>query len=58
LQTLAADYTGLGQRDEGKRFFAMNLPQFLPRLREEAIDPNNCIDDLENLLDRLASVRP
>jgi hypothetical protein len=37
----------------------MNLSLFLPDLRRKGIDPNACIEDVENLVDRLASsVRP
>jgi hypothetical protein len=58
LQTLAADYAALGQRDQGKRFFAMNLSLFMPHLRQRGVDPNACIEDLEALVDRLPSVVP
>jgi hypothetical protein len=58
LQTLAADYALLGQKDQGKRFFAMNLTVFLPTLKQNGVDPNACIEDLENLVERLASVGP
>lgn len=58
LQTLAAAYTTLGQGDQGKRFFAMNLSHFLPDLQKEGLDPNACIEDLGNLLDKLPSVVP
>lgn len=53
LQTLAVDYAVLGQRDEGKRFFATNLPLFLPGLQKMDVDPNACFEDLASLLDRL-----
>jgi len=55
-QTLAAELAQLGQKDEGKRFFATNFNLFLPNLRQRNIDPNVCLDDLENLLDRLPSI--
>jgi hypothetical protein len=58
LQTLAVNYAVLGQREEGKRFFAMNLPALLPLLRHRGVDPNICIEDVENLLERTASVTP
>ena len=58
LQTIAAGYAELGQRDEGKRVFAMNFPALLPALQRRGIDPNACLDDAEGLLDRLASVVP
>jgi hypothetical protein len=58
LQTLAADYSLLGQKDTGKQFFALNLNLFLPTLTQRNLDPNACINDLENLLDRLPSVTP
>jgi hypothetical protein len=57
LQTLAAELAQLGQKDEGKRFFAANLNRFLPTLRQRNIDPNACQDDLENLIDRLPGIQ-
>ena len=56
LQTLAAQFAQLGSRDEGKRFFAMNFNRFLPNLQQRGIDPNVCLDDLENLMNRLPGV--
>jgi hypothetical protein len=58
LQTLAADYALLGHKDQGKQFFALNLTQFLPDIKQKGIDPNACIEDLENLVDRLPSMGP
>jgi hypothetical protein len=58
LQTIAAAYAELGQREEGKRLFAMNLPLLLPSLQQKGVDPNACLDDAEGLLNRLASVVP
>ncbi len=58
LQTLAADYAVLGQRDEGQRFFAMNLNPFVSRLKAQGLDPNACLDDMANLLARLAPPTP
>jgi hypothetical protein len=58
LQTLAAEFAQLGQKDEGKRFFAMNFSLFLPNLQSRGIDPNVCLDDLENLVDRLPAIQP
>jgi hypothetical protein len=58
LQTVAAQFAQLGQKEEGKRFFAMNFNQFLPNLQQRGIDPNVCLDDLENLMDRLPPVQP
>ena len=55
-QTLAAEFAQLGQKDEGKRFFAANPNLFLPILQQRNIDPNVCLDDLENLIDRLPSI--
>jgi hypothetical protein len=57
LQTLAAQFAQLGQKDEGKRFFAMNLNPFLLNLQQRGIDPNVCLDDLENLMDRLPAMQ-
>jgi hypothetical protein len=55
---MAAQFAQLGQKDEGKRFFAMNFNPFLPNLRQRGIDPNVCLDEVENLMDRLPSVQP
>jgi hypothetical protein len=57
LQTMAMQFAQLGQKDEGKRFFATNLNLFLPNLQQRNIDPNVCLDDLENLIDRLPSIQ-
>ncbi len=56
LQTVAASYAQLGQREEGKRLFAMDLPSLLPDLQKRGVDPNSCLEDAEGLFDRLASV--
>jgi hypothetical protein len=56
LQTIAAAHSLLGERDAGKRYFAMNLPSLLPALREKGVDPNACLDDVQALLDRLPSL--
>jgi hypothetical protein len=58
LQTLAVDYTALGQPDQGKRFFALNLGQFTASFRKQDIDPNVCLDSLESLLGRVAGTGP
>ena len=58
LQTLAAQFAQLGEKDQGKRFFATNFNQFLPGLQQQGIDPNVCLDDLENLMDRLPGIQP
>jgi hypothetical protein len=58
LQTLAVEFAQLGQKEEGKRFFAMNFNPFLLHLQQRGIDPNACLEDLENLMDRLAGVQP
>jgi hypothetical protein len=58
LTTLAAEYAVLGQREQGKRFFAMNLASLLPDLQKRGVDPNACVEDVGGLLDRLASVAP
>ena len=57
LQSLAVQFAQLGRKDEGKRFFVMNLNPFLPDLQRRGIDPNICLEDLENLVDRLASAQ-
>ena len=58
LQTMAGQFAELGRMDEGKRFFAMNFNRFLPNLQQRGIDPNVCLDDLENLMNRLPGVTP
>ena len=58
LQTLAVDYAALGQRDEGKRFFALNLNQFIPNLQKQGVDPNACQESLEDLVGRAPAVGP
>lgn len=54
LQTLSLDYAALGQREQAKRFFAMNLTPLVPDLGKKGADPNACIEDVEILVDRLA----
>lgn len=58
LQTVAVDYAVVGQRDVGKRFFALNLSQLMPSLQSQNIDPNACLDDLESLVDRVSVAGP
>jgi hypothetical protein len=58
LQTIAAGYAVLGKREEGKRFFALNLTAALPELRRRGVDPNACLEDVEGLITRLPSVSP
>jgi hypothetical protein len=53
LQTVAVNYAAVGQKDEGLRFFASNLSQLMPALQSHNIDPNACLDALENLVDRV-----
>jgi hypothetical protein len=53
LQTVAADYAVVGQKDAGKRFFALNLTQLMPHLQSQNVDPNACLDALESLVDRV-----
>jgi hypothetical protein len=55
LQTLAADYAMLGKRDEGERFFNLNLPPLLPELEKSGVDSGACQEDVASLLDRLAA---
>ena len=53
LQNIAVDYAQIGGKDEGKRFFAMNLSPFVDHIQQSGYEPNACIDDLGNLLDEL-----
>jgi hypothetical protein len=58
LQTLAVDYAVVGQKDVGKRFFALNLSQLMPSLQSHNVDPNACLDDLESLVDSVPVAGP
>ena len=54
LQSLAALYAELGQPDRAKKFFAQNLPHFVPQLQQQGLDPNACLSDVNHLVDTLA----
>jgi hypothetical protein len=58
LQTLAVDYAVLGQKEEGKRFFALNLNQFMASLQNRHVDPNACLGSLEDLINRVPIAGP
>ncbi|MFB3922255.1 MAG: hypothetical protein ACE145_11075 [Terriglobia bacterium] len=58
LQTIAVGYAVTGEREEAKRVFAMGLPGLVPALKQKGVDPNTCMDDVESLLERTASVMP
>jgi hypothetical protein len=58
LQTLAVDYAVVGQKDEGKRFFALNLSQLMPSLQSHNVDPNACLEALQDLVDSLPVAGP
>ena len=58
LQTVAVNYAVVGQKDAGKRFFALNLTQLMPSLQTHNVDPNACLDALENLVDSLPVAGP
>jgi hypothetical protein len=58
LQTVAVDFAVVGQKDAGKRFFALNLSQLMPGLQSHNVDPNACLDALEALVDRLPAAGP
>jgi hypothetical protein len=53
LQTVAVNFAAVGQKDVGKRFFALNLGQLMPGLESRDVDPNTCLDALERLVDRV-----
>lgn len=53
IQTIAVDYAMVGQKDEGNRFFALNMNQLLPMLQRRNIDPNVCLESLAELVDRI-----
>ncbi|HXW15090.1 MAG TPA: hypothetical protein VEN79_11320 [Terriglobia bacterium] len=58
LQTIAVDFAVVGQKEAGKRFFALNLSQLMPSLQSNNVDPNVCLDALESLLDRVTGASP
>ena len=58
LQTMAVDFAVVGQKDAGKRFFALNLNQLMPSLQSHNVDPNACLDALESLVDRVPVAGP
>jgi hypothetical protein len=58
LQTVAVDYAVVGQKDAGKRFFALNLTQLMPSLETHNVDPNACLDALETLADGVPVAGP
>jgi len=51
LQTVAVDFAVVGQKEMGKRFFALNLTPLMPSLQNRNVDPNACLDALETLVD-------
>jgi hypothetical protein len=57
LQTVAVDYAVVGQKEAGVRFFALNLSQLMPHLEINKVDPNACLDDLTNLINRVPEAR-
>ena len=58
LQTIAAEHAALGDREAGRRFFAMNLNALLPDLRKKGVDLNACLEDATSLFARLPAVVP
>jgi len=58
LQTVAVDYAVVGQKEVGKRFFALNLTQLMPSLQSHNVDPNACLDALESLVDHMPAAGP
>ena len=58
LQTIAADFAVVGQKEAGERFFALNLTQLMPGLQSHNVDPNVCLEALESLLDRVTVANP
>ena len=58
LQSVAVDFAVVGQKDAGKRFFALNLSPLMPGLQSRNLDPNVCIDALETLVDRVREANP
>ncbi len=58
MQTLAANYASLGQRDQATRFFEMNLQQFLPELEKKGVNPTACLEEAKSLVENLSSAWP
>lgn len=58
LQTLATDYSQVGQPVMGDQFFQQNLPLFFPQLQSKGIDPQACIQDVANLDSSISSSNP
>jgi hypothetical protein len=58
LQTVDVDFAVVGQKDAGKRFFALNLNPLMLSLQSHNVDPNSCLDALETLVDRVPAVNP
>ena len=58
LQTIAAHYAILGEQDQARRSFAMNLNDLMPALKQRGVDPNACIEGLESLMSKLPSAAP
>ena len=58
LQTIAVDFAVVGQKEAGKRFFALNLTQLMPGLQSHNVDPNACLEALESLVDRVPVANP
>jgi len=58
LEDVAVDYALTGQKDEGMRFFALNLTQLIPALQNNNVDPNDCLDATESLVDSLPVALP
>jgi hypothetical protein len=58
LQTAAADYAMVGQKDVGIRFFALNLSPIVPYLQNHNVDPNACLESLGDLIDRVPVAAP
>ncbi len=55
LQTLAVLNAQLGQANRAKKFFSENLARFLPGMKAQGADPKACLDDVNALIDRIAS---
>ncbi len=58
LQTLATDYSQIGQPAMGDQFFQQNLPLFFLQLQSKGVTPQACIQDVANLISSLSSASP
>jgi hypothetical protein len=54
LQTLATNYSEVGNATTGDEFFQSNLPEFLQQLQTHGVDPQACAQAVARLTDSLS----